>query len=159
MFCLFITCGSRIRCFRVHKQKPASITPVCQSIIDVLSSHRVSLSPRRFVTNKHCCLFSFPAALTQQHASPLQATSPPPYGAFQLSGGGRGEAQLSLFWWAFLLRVLNLNHMQNYFRDRECCRSLITHCSSVLKLVGFSVKTVISSHPVKSHYLHVTSII
>lgn len=126
--------------FHQHKQKPGFITPVCESIINVSSSHH-----RAALWNKQCCLFSFPAALRSDTPTLSRLTAPmPPIWAFQLSGGRR-RAQLGLFWWAFLLRrawILNLNHMQNDYRERErCCGAVgggLKHTSdpsSVLKLV------------------------
>lgn len=75
--------------------------------------HRVAL----WWTNTAVCS----AFLQLWHSDTPALCRPPLRLLMELSGGGSGEAQLSLFWWAFLLRALNLNHMQNDFRRRERC--------------------------------------
>lgn len=71
-FVPFISCGWTQ--FQEHEQKRGFVTPVSESII--FSSHPVLLSPHRFVMNKHCCLFSFPAAW-HNNTPPLCPSQPP----------------------------------------------------------------------------------
>lgn len=56
-----------------HQQKPAIITPVCKSIINIFGFQRVFLWPRRFGTHKHSLFAQLSGSLTHHRASPLQA--------------------------------------------------------------------------------------
>lgn len=106
------------------------------------SKHRdcPRLSSRVFITNKRRCLFSFAAALTQQHA---RVTSPPPDGAFQLSGGRNGGSPAEFIMMSIPPQSPQLEpHVERLQREGNSAEAS-THTadtSSVLKLEGFSVK-------------------
>lgn len=117
----------------MHKQKHASITPVCHSITNVLSSHRVSLSLCRLVMNKHHCLISW-------HSNTPALCS-----------------QLSVSWWSCQEEEVEKpswvyfdEHSSSGSSTWTTCRTtpeggkaaqrLVTHSSTVLKLLRIFCK-------------------
>lgn len=97
-------------------------------------------------------------SLTQRHT---RITSPPPDGAFQLSGGRNGGAQPSLLWWAFLLKASTWTTCRTTSERRELCRGLETHRRHQQRIeTGGIQKTCFplgrsDSGKLYSHFLHV----